>query len=148
MILRKFTLDDYEEVVQMQYDFFTEIYPDRKISPKYFYYKAVQNWINDKKDIVLAINGKGTITGMSVSFVDEGESLTEPIYTTITLYTKPEFRKGKTSYLLLQNMSNYTKEINISWMSNCRIDNDTDKMIEKHFDCKRVFTNLERTNNG
>ena len=41
-MLRPFFLSDYEAVVDMYYDFTREVFTERKIGYKYFFYKTVQ----------------------------------------------------------------------------------------------------------
>lgn len=148
MYLRKFQLKDYEEVVDMYYQFITEIFSEkRKISPKYFYYQKVSDWINSKKNIIIAEKNK-VIVGFSMSFIDEFDGLTEPIYNGETIYVKPEFRKTRAGYMLYHNTVKYSEEIGLNIMANGRVENKIDKMIEKHFKPTTMFINYERKYNG
>ena len=55
MRLRRFLMDDYEDVANMLHLFYKEVFSDkRKIGSKYFFYKEVNNWINSRKDIIIA----------------------------------------------------------------------------------------------
>ena len=148
MNLRRITLEDFEEVVQMYYDFTVEVFgSQRKISPKYFYYKAVIDWINSSKDVIIA-EKDSTIVGFSMAYVDDFGGLTEPVYNGEIAYVKPEYRKTRAGYMLYKNVVAYADEIKMTLVANGRVDNGVDKMIEKHFDCKRMFINVERNYNG
>lgn len=144
MKLHKLTLADYEDVVNMYYEFTKEVYPDRQIGERYFFYKVVMAWINERKDIVIVSNGKENV-GFSMAYYDENGGLTEPIYNGILVYVKPKYRKTRAGYLLYKNIANYAEEKNLTLMASGRVENGVDKMIKKHFDCKEMFINLERT---
>jgi len=143
MKLRKFTIEDYEPVVDMYYEFTKEVYPDRKIGPKYFFYTMVSSWINSSKDIVLAVKGKD-IVGFTMSFIEDNSGITEPIYFGELAYVRPEHRKTRAGYLLYNNVSNYAKENNLTLVANGLATNGVSDMIRKHFDCKEMFINFER----
>ena len=147
MILEKFILPYYEEVVDMYYEFTKEVYPERHIGERYFFYKEVGLWIKDGRDIVVA-KKDNSITGFSLAYIDENAGLTNPIYNGIIVYVKPDYRKTRAAYLLYKNVSNYAKEQGLTMMANGLATTDTAKMIKKHFDCKEMFINFERTHDG
>ena len=148
MKLRQFTLDDYEEIVNMYYEFNKEIFSsNRSISPKYFYYKQVIDWINSNKHIIIAEN-KGIIYGLSMCFIDEFNGLTNPIYICEICYIKPEYRKTKAGYMLYNNGESMANELGLNILANGRVENGVDKMIEKHFNLQSMFINYERKYNG
>lgn len=145
MYLRKFTLDDYEEVVDMYYEFIKEVFGDiRQLSPKYFYYKKVIDCINSKKHIVLSVSDVGVITGFSLCYVDEFDGLTNPVYSCEIAYVKPTYRNTKSAYMLYHNGSKVAKELGLNLITNGRIENGTSKMMEKHFSLDAKFINFER----
>ena len=145
MTLDKFTLDDYEEVVDMFYELNKEFYRDiRTIGCRYFYYKAVMNWINDKKHIVLCRNKNNDIVGFTMSYIDDVSGLTETIYNGEIAYVKPVHRNTRAAYLLYNNVASVAKELKLNLSSNSRVENGVDKMIEKHFTTNKVFSNYER----
>lgn len=148
MHLKKMELFDYEEVVDMLYAFYKEVFGDtRQLGSRYFYYQAVSDWLNKGKDVVLSVD-KGVVTGFTMAFVDDMGGLTKPVYNGEMAYVKPEFRKGRSAYLLYKNVVEYAEELNMNLISNSRVENGVDKMVEKHFDCKKMFVNYERTYNG
>lgn len=142
MILRKFRLDDYEELVDMFYEFTSEVYSNRKIGSKYFFYRAVQEWINDKKDIVVAVNND-TIVGFTLAYVDDLRGITEPVYQGDICYVREEYRNTRAAYMLYKNVYNYGKELGLIINSNGRISNGIDKMVMKHFKASAKFTIME-----
>lgn len=145
MTLDKFTLDDYEEVVDMFYELNKEFYRDiRTISPKYFYYKAVINWIADKKHIILCKDKNGVTVGFTLSYIDDVNGLTETVYNGEIAYIKPKYRNTRAAYLLYNNVASVAKELKLNLSSNSRVENGVDKMIEKHFTTNKVFSNYER----
>ena len=144
MILRKFTLSDYEEIVDMYYDFIKEVYSTRKIGSKYFFYRKINEFISDKCDIVIA-EKDGIISGFTVSKIDDMGGITEPVYDGMIAYIKPKFRKGRTAYMLYNNVSEYAKELGIPLVSNSRIENGVNKMIKKHFNVQEKYIMFERS---
>lgn len=147
MRLERFILPYYEEVVNMFYEFTKEIYPERRIGEKYFFYKEVLNWINDGKDIILA-KKDDEIAGFSLAYIDENGGLTNTIYHGDIVYVKPQFRKTRAAYLLYKNGADYAEEKGLSVIANGLATTDVAKMIKKHFDCKEMFINFERTYHG
>ena len=148
MHLREFTLDDFEEVVGMYYDFTYDLFADkREISPKYFFYKQVINWVNDKKHIILACKDS-EIVGFSMSYIDEFNGLTRPIYTCEIAYVKPSHRKTRAAYMLYKNGYNMGKELGLNIHTNGRVSNGVAKMMKKHFELEEQFINFEGVHNG
>jgi hypothetical protein len=148
MTLRQFTISDFEEVADMHYAFITEVFSDkRKISPKYFFYKEVQSWIANKKHIVLACKDK-KIVGYSMSYIDEFNGLTEPIYTCEVAYVKPEHRKSRAAYMLYKNGYNVGMELGMNINTSGRVVNGVSSMMKKHFNLEEQFINFEGVNDG
>ena len=143
MILRKMMLKDFEEVVDMYYNFTKEIYPKRTIGERYFFYKEVMSWINNNRDVIL-VEKDGTIAGFSLSYIDMNNGLTETIYNGVIAYVKPEYRKTRAAYMLYRNMSEYAKEQGLTIIANGLATTDVAKMIKKHFECEEMFVNFER----
>lgn len=141
--LRKFRLNDYEELVDMYYEFTKEVYQDRKIGPKYFFHKKVSEWINESKDIVMATKDN-KVVGFTLAFVDDTSGITEPIYFGEIAFVRPDYRKTRAGYLLYKNVSNYATELNMTLVANGLATNGVSNMIKKHFDCKEMFINFER----
>lgn len=143
MIIRPFFLSDYENVVDMYYDFVKEVFSNRKIGDKYFFSKAVMNWINTGKHIMV-VEKDNSIIGFSMAYVDEYGGLTEPFYNGEIAYVKPEFRHSKAVYLLYNNVVEVAKEMNLLIVANGRVENGIDAMIKKHFKATPMFINFER----
>lgn len=144
MKLREFTLNDYEELVDMFYNLNTEFYGSfRAIGAKYYYYKAVMRWIANNKHIVICEHNE-EIVGFTLSYIDEYDGLTEKVYNGEIAYIKPKYRNTRAAYLLYNNVASVAKELNLNLSSNSRVENGVDKMIEKHFTTNKVFSNYER----
>lgn len=142
MKIEKFTLEHYEELVDMYYEFTKEVYPDRKIGFKYSFYLAISEWINKKHDIVLAMNND-TVCGFSMCYVDEVDGLTEPMYRAEIAYVKPKYRRGRAAYMLYNNAYKYSKDIDMKIITLSRISNGTDKMVEDKFNLTKTYTMYE-----
>lgn len=149
MRLRRFLMDDYEDVANMLHLFYKEVFSDkRKIGSKYFFYKEVNNWINSRKDIIIAEDKDFNIVGFSLCYKDDCGGLTETVYTCDYCYIKEEFRKTRAAYMLYTNGYNYAKESKLNLVTNGRVENGVSKMMNKHFDLTSMFINYERNNNG
>lgn len=146
MTLVPFRVEFYEDLVSMFQDFTTEIYgSNRRIGSKYFFYKAVNKWIEDKKDIILCINSNYDIIGFTVSYIDNNGGLTEEVYFGDICYVKPKYRKTRASYLLYKNVVSYgSNDLKLNVVANGRVENGVDKMIEKHFKPIKTFSTYER----
>lgn len=141
-------MNDFEEVVNMYYEFIKEVFgAKRKVSPKYFFYKEVMHWVNNKRDILLVVKGED-ICGFSMCYLDSFNNLTEPVYNAECAYVKPEYRKTRAAYILFKNGYNYAKEKNLNLVTNGRIENGVADMMKKHFKLEEQFINFERINNG
>lgn len=147
MTLRPFFLQDYEAVVDMYYDFTKEVFTERRIGTKYFFYKTITDWIQKGRDIVL-VEHNDEIIGFSMAYYDDFGGLTEPFYNGEIAYVKPEYRKSKAAYLLYNNVVEVAKEKNLLLVANGRIENGIDTMIKKHFKATPMFINFERKPNG
>jgi len=145
MRLIPFSLEFYEDLVDMHHKFVMEVFGDkRRISPKYFFYKEVQKWIQEGHEIVLVVNDS-EVAGYTMSYIDDYNGLTEPVYNGEIAYVKPEYRKTRAGYLLYNNVSQRAKDLNLNIMANGRVENMVDKMIEKHFSAEKTFITFERT---
>lgn len=142
MTLRRFLAKDFEEVVDMYYNFTKEVYPNRAISEKYFFYRAVQNWITKDVDLIVSIQDN-ILTGFSMCYKDDLGGITEPVYQCEVCFVKPEYRKSRAAFLLYKNAYAYAKEQRLLVSCNARLENRVDEMIEKHFKLTPTFKLLE-----
>jgi hypothetical protein len=139
--LKKFKLSDYEELVDMFYEFTKECYKERKIGLRYRFYEKVNQWIDNKYDIILGMK-EDKIVGFTMCYIDMS-GLTEPVYVGEIAYIKPEYRKSKISYMIYNNVVEYAKQLNMILVSNSRVDNGVDKMIKKHYNVKQKYIQFE-----
>ena len=147
MKLYNFTLQDYEELVDMYYEFTKSVYTKRKIGEKYFFYKTVNEWISSRKNIVI-VKKDGIIVGFTMAFINDNGGMTEPVYSAEIAYVKPEYRKTRAGYLLYKNSYNFAIEKELTLVANGLVTNDVSNMIRKHFDMEEMFINFERQYNG
>ena len=144
MTLSRMMLPDFEEVVDMYYNFTKEVYPERTVGERYFFYKEVMSWINNRRDVIL-VKKDATIVGFSMAYVDDNSGLTNPVYNGVIAYVKPDYRKTRAAYMLYKNVSDFADEQGLTLMANGLVTNGVSEMIGKHFDCKEMFMNFERT---
>ena len=140
--IRPFQLTDFEEVVSMYHSFLVEIYPNRRIGTKYFFYKAVEKWVNNKADIVVSIVD-GNISGFSMCYEDMFGGLTEPIYQCDICYVKDEFRKGRSAYMLYNNGFHFARDKGLTLSVGARVENGVHKLVANHFDLTETFKTYE-----
>jgi len=136
MRLRRFNLDDYEELVDMFYEFNKEVYKGRKIGLKYSHYMVVNEWISKKYDLILSIADNNEICGFSLGYIDDNNRLIEPMYNGEIIYVKENYRTGRAAYKLYTNIYNYSKELKMGIKTLSRVENNSSDMVAKHFDLK------------
>ncbi len=144
MKLYNFTLPDYEELVDMYYEFTKDVYSERTMGERYFFHKEITSWIANRRDVVIA-KKDGTIVGFTMGYADDNSGLTNRVYNGVIAYVKPEYRKTRAAYMLYMNVSERAKDLELTLMANGLVTNGVSDMIEKHFDCKEMFMNFERT---
>lgn len=145
MKLRKFELCDYEEVVTMYQDLTKEIYFDRTIGEKYFFYRSVSSWIDSGKDIIVC-EKDGQLLGFTLGFVDNCGGITNAVYSGEIAFVKPEYRKTRAAYLLYHNVSDYANEQGLTLIANAFLagENKVDK-IQKKLGGTPRFIMMERS---
>lgn len=109
MKLRPARLTDFEELVVMFTDLIATVYDGFKMNEPIFFYGTVSLWYHGNRDIIVCEKDDGTITGFSVSYVED-PSYIEPYYMGDIAYVKPEFRKGRTAYMLYNNVVDYAAQ--------------------------------------
>lgn len=133
MTLIPFSLELYEDLVDMYHSFISEVYGSkRRLNSKYFFHKEVQHWIDARKEIVIVAN-QDNVIGFSVSYIDNMSGMTEDVYNGDIAYVKPEYRKTKAGYLLYKNILARAEELNMNLVGNGRVENGVDMMLVKHF---------------
>lgn len=142
MNLRRFKPEDFEDVVSMYHSFVSEIYPNRKINPKYFFYRKVQEWVSTGKDIIVCTKDD-ELVGFSMAYRDDTSGLTEEVYCGDIAYVKPDYRKSRAAYMMYNNMHKYAMELGLKITANGRVENGIDEMIKKHFNAVPTFISFE-----
>lgn len=144
MNIRKFELRDFEEVVEMYRLLTCEIYPDRQIGSKYFFYRAVMSWIDSGKDIIVCEKDKDII-GFTMSGIDQCGGITEQVYSGEIAYVKEDYRKTRAAYLLYHNVSDYATEQGLRLIANAYLGgNDKVDKIQKKLGGTPRFIMMER----
>ena len=130
MILRPATLKDYEEIVAMYKELLKAVYPHIKLGEDIFIYGAVQSWYQTKKDIVLCENKDGIITGFTMAYIEE-IGVVEPYYFGDIAYVKQEFRKGRSAYLLYNNVVTFSKRLGIPLIAKAFVGDGNKDQVDK-----------------
>jgi len=140
--IRQFTIDDYEVVVDMLHRLYKETHGYKTINPKYFFYKEVMSWINDSKDIVVAVKDDEVI-GFTLCFVKEYNGLCDSVYHGEYGYVYEKNRKSRAAYMLYHNAYKYSRELGMLMSITNSISSGASDMVEKHFGYKPKFTTME-----
>ena len=140
--IRPFLLTDFEGLVDMYYDFTKEVYPNRKVGNRYFFYKAVQKWIASEADVVISIVD-GNISGFSMCYEDMFGGLTETVYQCDICYVRERYRKGRSAYMLYNNSYSYAKDKGLIVNVSARVENGVDKLVASHFKLTETFKTYE-----
>jgi len=140
--VRPFKLDDFEVLVDMYYAFNKEVYPNRRIGQKYFFYKAIQEWVAQGADIVMSVVDDN-LSGFSMCYEDDFGHLTQSVYQCDICYVKERYRKGRSAYMLYNNSYTYAKEKGLIVNVSARVENKVDKLVGSHFDLTETFKTFE-----
>ena len=104
--LRPATLDDYNELRTMYKDLLRIVYSDMEIGKDIHIDASVADWFVQKKDVIISETSDGEVTGFSVAWLTE-LGIVEPYYYGDIAYVKEEYRKGRSAYLLYNNVVDY-----------------------------------------
>lgn len=130
MKLRKALLVDYPELVDMYKKLTITIYDGFEIGEDIFFHGVVQRWFQSKKDIVICEKDDGTITGFSVGYIDD-IGIVKPYYYGDVAYVKPQFRKGRTAYLLYNNVVDYAEQQGLQLIAKAFVSEDNTDKVDK-----------------
>ncbi len=105
--IRPAQLKDFKEIAEMYKDLIVVVYKGLILNEDIFFYGAVQAWYQNKKDMVVSYEDTTEkLTGFSLSYIDSFGFM-EPYYMGDIIFIKPEFRKGRSAYLLYNNVVEY-----------------------------------------
>ena len=141
VVVREYRESDFEEVVEMYYQMVLEVYPHREFKPKQHFYKNVLYWIANYYDIIVT-EDDGIITGFSMCFVDNMGGITDDYYQGECIYIKPEYRKGRSAYLMYHTNMNVADSMGYILSTNAS-DITESSGISKKLGIK-LFTKYER----
>ena len=130
MNIRPATTRDYAELVDMYKELIYGVYDGFEKGEDIYFHGAVQNWFTQKKDVIVCEKGDGTITGFSLAFV-ESIGVIEPYYYGDSAYVKPEFRKGRTAYLLYNNVVDYAAQQGLPVIAKAFVSEENENKVDK-----------------
>jgi len=126
--LRPANLKDYHELVFMFKDLIETVYDGFEIGEDIFFYGVVQSWYQNKKDIIVCEKEDGTITGFSVAYIED-IGIVRPYYYGDLAYVKPKHRKGRTAFLLYNNVVDYAEKLKLSLVAKGFIGNEDENKV-------------------
>lgn len=144
VIVREYQTKDFEEVVNMYYKMVHDVYPNRQFKSKQFFYKNVINWIDNNYDIMIT-EDNGIITGFAMCYEDNMGGICKPFYTAECVYIKPEYRKGRSAYLMYQSAMIFADNMDYIISTNASEVTESHNLASK-FGTK-IFTQYERVPN-
>jgi len=130
MNIRPATVSDYTELVGMFSSLIDAVYDGVEKGEEIFFHGAVQNWFNSRKDVIVCEKDDGTITGFSLAYVEELGFL-KPYYYGDIAYVKPEFRKGRTAYLLYNNVVDYATQQGLPVIAKAFVSEENENKVDK-----------------
>lgn len=130
MKLRPALLSDFEELVKMFKDLIITVYDGFEINEDIFFYGTVEKWYHAKKDIIVCEKDDGTITGFSVAYIEDAGFI-KPYYMGDLAYVKPEFRKGRTAYLLYKNVVDYATQQGLPVIAKAYVSEENKDQVDK-----------------
>ncbi len=140
VIVREYQESDFEEVVEMYYQMCLVVYPHREFKSKQFFYKQVLDWIDYNYDIIIT-EDEGIVTGFSMCYVDSMGGITEDYYQGECIYVKPEYRKGRSAYLMYATNISYANKMGYILSTNASDITESSKISAKLG--LKVFTKFE-----
>ena len=141
MVIRTYKPTDFKEVVNMYYELTKEVYSHRKIAHIDNFYKAVNEWIDCNYDIII-IEKDGIVAGFGVAYIDSMGGLLENYYLLDNVYIKPEYRKTRSLYFIVQYCLHYAQSQGYVLAGNASDITESSRISAK-FGLK-VFTRYEK----
>jgi len=112
MRLRIATILDYREVADMYKELLLIVYSNMKVGADIFIDGVVQGWFSKGHDIILSEKEDGTVTGFSMAYIEDA-GIVERYYMGELAYVKPEYRKGRSAWLLYKNVIEYGEKLGL-----------------------------------
>jgi hypothetical protein len=116
MRIRVATLDDFEDVTKMYKELIKTVYKGFEIKEDIFFYATVTGWYDRQYSIMVSEKDDGTLTGFSMCHIEDIKFI-EPYIKGELAYVKPEYRKGRSAYLLYNNIVELAKNMNLPLIS-------------------------------
>lgn len=142
VVVREYKETDLEEVVDMYYKMCHDVYPHREFKSKQYFYANVINWFEWNYDIIVT-EKDGIITGFAMCYIDNMGGICDDYYVGECIYVKPEFRKGRSAYLMYNTAINYGESQGYVLSTNA-----SDITESSHISAKvlgiRVFSKFEK----
>jgi hypothetical protein len=142
--IREYQDTDFEQIVQMYYCLLHEVYPNHKIKGIAHCYQNVLNWINWNYDIMVTYKDD-EITGFGLCYMDSMGGAVEDYYQGEIIYIKPEYRKGRSAYLIYHTAMIMADKYNMILATNA-----SDVTESSHISKKlgqQIYTHYERIPN-
>ena len=130
MKLRAGKLTDYEELVDMFKDLIVTVYDGFEIGEDIFMHGTVQQWFKDQKDIVICETEEGEITGFTLGYIED-IGIVHPYYFGDLAYVKPEFRSGRSAYMLYNNLVEYADGQRMPLMAKAFVSEENKDQVDK-----------------
>ena len=130
MKLRPAVLTDYMELVEMYKDLIDVVYEGLEKGEEIFFHGTVQAWYQNKKDVIICETNEGVITGFSLGYVEDLGFL-KPYYYGDIAYVKPEFRKGRSAYLLYNNVVAYATQQGLPVIAKAFVSDKNENKVDK-----------------
>ena len=130
MKIRIGTITDYDELVEMFTDLIRTVYDGFEIGESIFFHGAVQGWFKDNKDIVICETDDGTITGFSLGYVED-IGIVRPYYFGDIAYVKEKYRKGRSAYMLYNNIVDYSESLGLALMAKAYVSEENKDQVDK-----------------
>ena len=138
--IRDYKDSDYEEIVKMYYQLLHDVYPYHTIKPIQHSYRNVLNWIALNYDIMVTYD-ESEVTGFTMCFIDSMGGAVEDYLQADVIYVKPEYRKGRSAYLLYTTVMAYADNLGLLIATNAsdvtessHISSKLGKLIYSHYE--------------
>ena len=130
MKLRPARLSDYEELVQMFKALIETVYDGFEIGEDIFMHGTVQQWFKDQKDIVICVTEDGEIAGFTLGYIED-IGIVHPYYFGDLAYVKPEYRRGRSAYMLYNNLVEYADGQGLPLMAKAFVSEENKDQVDR-----------------
>jgi hypothetical protein len=130
MKLRPATIHDYLELVEMFKELIATVYDGLEIGEEIFFHRTVHSWFTAKRNVIISETDDGIITGFTVGYIED-IGIVKPYYYGDLAFVKEKYRRGRSAYLLYNNVVDYAEQLNLPLMAKAFVTEENKDKVDK-----------------